>query len=293
VFCSKCGAQLNDAAKFCAECGTPVVVQTVNVSPPPVDSNKQAQWSSQWNTPTQPKTKPTVKKPVPKWIFPIIALGMAVIIGFGIFINSLSIKDQAARAALDYIDENYCSTWGDEVDSIEKSGKNHYKISYTVNQDYDLWKSTGTIELSVYKDADEWTVDVEKDNIEYVFEKNENWYYITAARNREFLIKMTGITKDKVTLEYYGYRLGSYGGPDDYDHETTTCDLKYDAENQCFNFQFMGDWWINGSSIRYNQYEVGANYEYYQSAYGDGKTLKPANPDDYWWYEKGKNQNLF
>lgn len=291
MFCSKCGTQLDNSAKFCASCGNPIETPSINTSPPPIQ--RQEQWSSQWNSPVQPKTKPKAKKSIPKWIFPVVALCVAVFVCLGFLINSFVIQKEAERAALDYIDENYCSTFADEADSIQKDGKNRFTVSYDVNQDYDLWKSNGTIKLSVYKDSDEWTVNVIEDNVEYLFENNENWYYITASGNREFLIKMIAFNDSEVTLEYYGYDMGSYGGPDDYDHETTTCDLKYDGENRCFAFSFMGDWRINGSYIGYNRFEVGAHYEYYQSSSGGFKTLKPANPEDYWWYKKGKSQNLF
>lgn len=197
-------------------------------------------------------------------------------------------QKEAERIALDYIHEHYCSTFGDEVASVEKNGNSDYTISYNVNQDYDFWKSTGSVKLSVYKDAGEWIVDVVEENISYVFKSNDNWYYITASGNREFLIKMIEFNDNIVTLEYYGYDMGSYGGPDDYDHETITEDLKYDGDNRCFTFTFMGDWRINSSSIQYNRFEVGANYEYYQS--GKFNTLKPVNPEDYWWFEKAKKQ---
>lgn len=288
MFCSKCGTQLDNSAKFCASCGNPIETPFINTSPPPI--KRQEQWSSQWNSPVQPKTKPKVKKSIPKWIFPVVALCVAVFVCLGILINSFVIQKEAERAALDYIDENYCSTFADEVDSIQKDGKNRFTVSYDVDQDYDLWKSNGTIKLSVYKDSDEWTVNVIEDNVEYLFENNDNWYYITASGNREFLIKMIAFNDSEVTLEYYGYDMGSYGGPDDYDHETTTCNLKYDGENRCFAFTFMGEWRINGSYIGYNRFEVGAHYEYYQSSSGGFNTLKPANPNDYWWYEKAKRQ---
>lgn len=271
MICSKCGAEIVDTAKFCSKCGTPISITGTEV----VDSNSQA--------------KP--RKFVLKWILPGAVLSVVIIIFLGFIISSFSSQKEAEYAALNYIDEKYCSTFGDEVDTIEKNSRNNYTISYDVNQDYDLWKSTGTVKLSVYKDSDEWTVNVIEDNIEYLFESNDNWYYITASGNREFLIKMIAFNDTEVTLEYYGYDMGSYGGPDDYDHETITCDLKYDGSNRCFAFTFMGDWRINGSHIAYNRYEVGANYEYYQSS-GNFSTLKPVNPEDYWWYNRIQTQNV-
>ena len=215
---------------------------------------------------------------------------MIVVVFLSSLINLFSSKFEAEKVALQYIDEKYCSTFGAEVDSISKNGKNHYIIGYDISQDHDLWQSKGMIKLSVYKKNDEWMVDVIEENIDYHFEKNDNWYYITGSGNREFLVKMLSLTDKEVTLECYGYDMGSYGGPDDYEHELVACDLEYDGSNRCFRFQFMGGWCINGSYIGYNQFEVGTNYEYYQSSSKKVNILKPVRPDDYWWYDIAKRQ---
>ena len=49
----------------------------------------------------------------------------------------------------------------------------------------------------------------------------------------------------------------------------------------------MGDWRIYGHNIAFNRFEVGPNYNYEQYS-DDFKTLRPINPEDYWWYEKAK-----
>lgn len=269
MYCPKCGAETSNTAKFCPKCGTPVSFTGTGMD----DSKPEAK----------------TKKSFLKRLLPGAALGVIIIIFLSILISSFLSKKEAEHAALNYVDEKYCSTLGDEVDFVEKIDRNHYVISYNLNQVCNLWKTTGTIKMSVHKVAGDWIVDVQEENIEYSFENNDNWYYITASGNREFLVKMTAFTNDKVTLEYYSYDMGSYGGPDDYNHETTTCDIRYDGENRCFTFAFMGDWRISGSHIKYNRFEVGAHYEYYQSS-GDFNILEPANPDDYWWYEKAKRQ---
>ena len=289
MFCPKCGNKLVDGAKFCSSCGASVESLTTAPTPPPTQVNRQEQWSSQWSLQKQPVNKPKSKRTAPKWIIPVLMLSLVVIICFGLLISSFANREEAKHAALDYVHEHYCSTFAAEVDSIEKNGRNQYLISYDVDQDYDLWESTGTVKMSVCKENGEWFVNVIDDAIQYSFEKNDNWYYITGSRNSKYLVKMIAINDKKVTLEYYSYQLGSYGGPDDYDHETTSCEIRYSGKNRCFTFDFMGNWRINGSYISYNQFEVGANYEQYQSS-GDYTTLKPVDPAEYWWYEEAKRQ---
>jgi len=289
MFCPKCGNKLVENARFCASCGASVESFTADTPAPEVPINRQAQWSSRWNAPPKTEIKPKTKNTVPKWIFPILALVVVGVVCIGLFISAFSNQKDAERAALDYVHDHYCSTFADEVDSVEKNGSNHYTISYNVDQDYDFWEGNGTVIMSVYKEADEWVVDVISENIQYSFEENDNWYYIPGSRNSKYLIKMKAINASTVTLEYYSYQLGSYGGPDDYDHETTSCEVRYNGKNRCFTFDFMGNWRINGSYISYNQFEVGANYEYYQSS-GDYDTLKPVDPNDYWWYERAKEE---
>ena len=49
MFCSKCGAQLDNTAKFCASCGTPVETPVTNTTPQSDQVDRQAQWNSQWS----------------------------------------------------------------------------------------------------------------------------------------------------------------------------------------------------------------------------------------------------
>lgn len=270
MICSKCGTKVAENSKFCSKCGSPLLIDNVSEKASNVNRNP--------------------KNSAFKWVIIAGVVGVAtIVVCLASLVNSFVSQKNAESAALSFIDENYCSTFGDKVDSIEKNDYNHYTISYNINQEKDLWKTIGTVKMSVSKVDGDWIVDVEEEKIECSFANNDNWYHITASGNREFLVKMISFNNDKVTLEYYGYDMGNYGGSDDFDHETTNCDLKYDGENRCFVFAFMGDWRINGSNIGYNQFEVGAHYEYYQSS-GEFNTLKPVNPDDYWWYEKAKRQ---
>lgn len=295
MFCTKCGMQLDDTTKFCTLCGTPVEVLSANACFTSIEN--EAQLCSQPNSSIQRNAEIKSKKSVYKWLFPIVILCVFIIVCLGVLFIFSSIQEQAENiakieaefTAMNYIRENICPMLDDEADSVIKNEKNSYTINYDLEQDYDLWKLIGTIKLSVYKDVGEWKVDVIEENVEYDLKNNDNWYYITASGNREFLIKMIAFKHSEVTLEYYCYDMGSYGGPDDYDHVTDTFDIEYNGENRCYAFSFMGDWRVNGRYIKYNRYEVGA-YEYYQSSSGDFNSLEPVNPEDYWWYKIAKRQ---
>ena len=60
MICNKCGAQLNDGAKFCKSCGAKMEAQTVSSTPQPQYSVSQPQYSA-------PQTQSTPQKPTPKY----------------------------------------------------------------------------------------------------------------------------------------------------------------------------------------------------------------------------------
>ena len=298
MFCGQCGNQVEDNAMFCPKCGSKLInnneayrssdvsdqTPTENTPYTSVETNEQFQGVSA--TPAQTKPK---KKSILLWLIPVIAICVALVVGFGILINTLSTRKEAERAALDYIQDHYCTTFADEMDSIKRTGNNSYIMQYEMKQDYQFWKSSGTIELSVYKDGEEWQFDVLKDDIDFIFADNDNWYRIYAPSNRQALVRIVDLTEDEVTLECYTYRMGSYGTPDDYDHFTITEDLTYDGANLCFNFTYWGNWQIKHNYIQFSKFDVGYYNEYIST--GDYQTLYPVDPDDCWWYENAKQQN--
>ncbi len=289
MFCPKCGTELHNAAKFCSSCGTPIKTPAVNITPPIDQTNRQAEWSSKWNLPQQTKKQTNSKGYLSKWVVPIVALVAVIVVCVSFLIIALTTQHQAELAASNYIDEKYCPTFRNDGYSTEKISKNQYIITFDVNKHYDLWRLYGMITVRASKVNKEWVVEGVEETMQYDFEKNDNWYHISPGGNEECLIKMTGFDRDKVTLEYYSYRMGSYGGANDYDHGTTSCALKLDAKNLCFTFSFMGDWRIYHNYIGYNSFEVGGHYEYYQSS-NKFRVLEPVTPDDYWWYERAKRQ---
>lgn len=270
MFCNKCGKEVPEGGKFCNHCGAQLNQQPQQ---PPVQALNSG--------------KSQAKKSTLKWVIPFIIFDI-ILIGCLVFIVYLSGEQrQAEKAALDYVDEHYCSTFAEEADSVEKISNNRYTVIYNIDKDYNLWQMTGSIEMLVYKEDDEWVVEVEKENVNYNFKENDNWYYITANRNRKFLIKIIELNQNEVKLEYYSYAMGSYNTADDFEHDTTYCDVKYDGASQSFTFSFMGDWRIYGHYVGFNRFEVGPNYNYEQYS-EDFQTLQPVNPEDYWWYEKAK-----
>ena len=297
MFCEYCGNRIEPNAQFCGNCGNKHVndassgasvgatVDNATTSTPisSVHTNKQ-----QGGVSISAEAKPRSRKNLLKWILPAIALsvvlGLMAIIGIAALANSSKNQKEAKAAAEEYVDKHYWDVFDYEVVLEDKTDKTDYIFNCDVSHEHALWKSTGLVKLRVYKGIDEWSIEVVEENIEYVFESNNNWYYVTDSGNGEYLVKIIELSEDEATLEYYMYDL-----PNDYDHGFITVPVEYDGEEYCFVFGFKGDWRIKGDYIQYNKYEVGAHYEYYQS--GDFNSLKPVNPDDYWWYEKAKRQS--
>lgn len=142
-FCGNCGAQLDDDAKVCGQCGTPI----------------------DGNVPGLKVVDPEKKKKMMKKIKKVIALAIVVaativvvkiILGFT-GTNGLVRKIMAAYEKYDidtivslssdmyyyndhedYVDEYFEYAVGSNIDSFESSVGHSYKMSYEVNEIYDL-----------------------------------------------------------------------------------------------------------------------------------------------------------
>lgn len=142
-FCGNCGAQLDDDAKVCGQCGTPI----------------------DGNVPGLKIVDPEKKKKMMKKVKGVIALAIVVVIAvvvvkiisgftgtnglvrkimvaYGKYdidtIVSLSSDTYYYNDYEDYVDEYFEYAVGNNIDSFESSVGHSYKMSYEVDEIYDL-----------------------------------------------------------------------------------------------------------------------------------------------------------
>lgn len=99
--------------------------------------------------------------------------------------------------------------------------------------------------------------------------------------NEAYILKFSNITENSIDIEYYSHDLGT-GGKDLYYHDYMTRELKYNSEEECYEFDFCGYWKLYSHHLEYNRYEI--NQSYRQRF----ETVDPVNPDDFWWFEEAK-----
>ena len=76
MFCTKCGKEIDDSAKFCKYCGSPVEVDTEEALETPSDMDTDVEVSE------EPVFQPKNRK---KWVVPVcIAAGIAILGGVGV-----------------------------------------------------------------------------------------------------------------------------------------------------------------------------------------------------------------
>ena len=84
MFCTKCGKEIDDSAKFCKYCGSPVEVDTEEALETPSDTDT-AEESEVFEEPV-PKIKNRKK-----WVVPVcIAAGIAVLGGMGVLAANMA-----------------------------------------------------------------------------------------------------------------------------------------------------------------------------------------------------------
>ncbi|MDO4469377.1 MAG: YARHG domain-containing protein [Bacillota bacterium] len=82
MFCTKCGKEIDDSAKFCKYCGSPVEVDTEEPpeTPPDIDTDIEAS--------EEPVFQPKNRK---KWVVPVcIAAGIAILGGVGVLAANMA-----------------------------------------------------------------------------------------------------------------------------------------------------------------------------------------------------------
>lgn len=148
MFCSKCGAQLDNAAKFCASCGTPVETPVTNTTPQSDRVDRQAQWNSQWSASapspaynTSPISTQTKKK-LQWWHILLIVLGgLILLISIIAAVSGSNDNDNNGGYVGDYGNNDYISSNQDSdvvsVGSIIKFGSYEQDNNYN-NGDEDI-----------------------------------------------------------------------------------------------------------------------------------------------------------
>lgn len=250
MFCPKCGTELPNGSKFCGTCGSLLPEQPRPQTPP----DRQAAWSAQWNTPAPEPAPTTKKKPkAPVWQIVLVIVGALVVLSLvGKLISSLGKNSSDGNDTMintPFGNINIPANRDEEDEDDGENNKSQHDIS------------------------------------EYRFIA-ENYYacHPKFGGNKDYVLRFYDITETSISIEYYSHDLVNYGS-DRYDHDFTTCTMKYDEEKNCYTFEFSGYWRLYKQRLEYIRYENKRSY---------GEEFSKVDPvipeEDFWWYETAKMQ---
>ena len=99
MFCTKCGKEIDDSAKFCKYCGSPVEVDTEEALETPSDMDTDVEVSE------EPVFQPKNRK---KWVVPVcIAAGIAILGGVGVVAANMAKAETETTKKVGYLSKGY------------------------------------------------------------------------------------------------------------------------------------------------------------------------------------------
>ena len=274
MYCSKCNSQIPDAAKFCPQCGETIVPKNDTYTPVPLKPPAKTKQS-----------KADKVKKVFMWL--IIAVSVALVIILFAFINNYNQTTMQEKEAEQEARSAMYSEYGTYTDmEVERTGKNNFSVKCKVEKSGELYSYSGNVSFNLYDNGtEEWDASSWRDTVTYKFAQNDNFYYVgLRGGNIGYLLKFTSINESSATLKIYSYSMGHYGGPDSFDQDTETISLHYDDENQCFTFNWAGDWRLYPDRL---ERDVGEKMSAYPKV--EFKEKSPVDPNNYWWYSRARN----